>query len=91
MLNYLDFFARFTDSLPHPTPVSARDAVLRIVWTIAGTIAVFMVVFGGLQYTLSNGDPQRAAKAKNTIIYSLVGLVIIISAFSIVNFVLGRV
>lgn len=91
MFNALRTVADFTDSLPKPTPDTALKTVLNIVFSLAGIIAVIVIVVGGLQYSISNGDPNKAAKAKNTIIYALVGLIIAISAFSIVNFVIGKV
>jgi hypothetical protein len=48
-----------------------------------------MIVIGGIKYTTSNGDSSAITSAKNTILYSVVGLVVAILAFAIVNFVLG--
>lgn len=53
-------------------------------------IAVIMIVIAAYYYTISQGDAGRLAKAKNTIIYSLVGLVVALLAFAIVNFVLTK-
>lgn len=57
----------------------------------AGIISVIMVVFGGIQYTTSNGNPSQAQKAKQTIMYSLIGLAISIFAVAIVNLVVGAI
>ena len=67
------------------------ERTLQLVWIGIGSVAVLMIVIGGLQYVLTRGDPQKAAKAKNTILYALVGLVISITAWSIVTFVIGRI
>lgn len=64
--------------------------ILQIVFGVAGAIAFLIISIAGLQYTLSQGDPQRTAKAKNAILYALIGLVISMSAFAIVTFVIGR-
>ncbi len=81
--------------IPRVTPSTGDggtiDTVLRVVFGIAGAIAVIMVTIGGLQYVLSQGNPQSTAKAKDTILYSLVGLVIVIFGYFIVGFVAGRV
>ncbi|MCX6805928.1 MAG: hypothetical protein NTY56_00575 [Patescibacteria group bacterium] len=45
---------------------------------------------GGLKYTLSQGEEKAAAGAKDTILYAVVGLVVSVMAFAIVNFVLGE-
>jgi hypothetical protein len=43
---------------------------------IAGIISIIMVIIGGYWYTLSAGDPQKVKKAKDTILYAIIGLVI---------------
>ena len=58
-----------------------------IMW--AGIIAVVMIVVGGIFYVSSNGDAGKVVKAKNTILYSVIGLIITIVAAAIVNTVLG--
>lgn len=67
------------------------QSVINTMLFLAGTIAVIMIVVGGIRYITSDGDPAAASKAKNTIIYALVGLVIATASFSIVNFVIGRI
>lgn len=57
---------------------------------VLGIVAVIMIVIGGIRYTMSNGDSSSLNNAKNTILYSVVGLVIAMLAYAIVNFVLSR-
>jgi hypothetical protein len=57
---------------------------------ITGAISVIMVVIGGLKYVLSQGNPGAVEGAKNTILYAVIGLIIAILAFAIVNFVLAQ-
>lgn len=57
---------------------------------ILGAIAVIMIVIGGIKYTTSNGDASAVSGAKNTILYAVIGLLIAISAYAIVNFVVAR-
>jgi hypothetical protein len=64
--------------------------VINIFSIIVGIIAVFMIIFGGLKYITSGGDSGNVSGAKNTIIYALVGLVIVALAQFIVRFVLGK-
>lgn len=66
------------------------QTVLKIVFAFAGAIAFFMVTLGGFKYVISQGDPGATAKAKNTILYALIGLVVCVMAFSIVTFVIGK-
>lgn len=64
--------------------------VLSIVFGIAGGVALIFVIIGGIKFMTSQGDPGALAKARNTIIYALIGLVVCIAAISIVNFVSGK-
>jgi hypothetical protein len=64
--------------------------VINIFSIIVGVIAVFMIIFGGLKYITSGGDSGNVSGAKNTIIYALIGLVIVALAQFIVHFVLGK-
>jgi high-affinity Fe2+/Pb2+ permease len=50
-----------------------------------------MIIFGGIRYTTSTGDKTRVDNAKNTIIYAVVGLVVAIVAYALVNWVFGAV
>lgn len=68
---------------------STMKTVISVLLFIVGAVAVVMIIFSGIQYVTSSGDPARVKKAKDTLIYSIVGLVVAILAFAIVNFVLG--
>lgn len=57
----------------------------------AGIIAVLVIVISGVQYVISVGDSAKVTRAKNTLTYAIVGLLIVIFAFTIVNFVIGAV
>ncbi len=70
---------------------STIDRVVNIVFSLAGGLALLFTVIGGLRFILSSGDPQNTARAKNTIIYALVGLLVTMFAFAIVKFVTSRV
>jgi hypothetical protein len=63
------------------------STVLGIVFGIAGGLALLMITVSGLRYILAAGDPEKISKAKNGIVYALVGLAIAIAAESIVYFV----
>ncbi|HSX41092.1 MAG TPA: hypothetical protein VLF21_00435 [Candidatus Saccharimonadales bacterium] len=54
---------------------------------LVGAISVIMLILGGLRYVTSTGDAGRVKQAKDTILYSIVGLVVAILAYAIVNFV----
>lgn len=78
--------------LPQPNAnTGTLTTVLSIVFALVGALAFLMIVISGLRYIVSGGDPQRMSKAKDGIIYALIGLVIAITAEAIVNFVVARV
>ena len=56
-----------------------------------GIISVIMLIVGGLRYIISGGDSKKVTDAKNTIMYAIIGLIIAILAFAIVNFVISAV
>jgi multisubunit Na+/H+ antiporter MnhB subunit len=57
---------------------------------ILGAVAVIMIVIGGIKYTTSNGDASSVTSAKNTIMYAVVGLIVALMAYAIVNFVIQQ-
>ena len=56
---------------------------------IIGSVAVLMLIYGGIRYTISGGDEKAITSAKNTILYSVIGIVVAVAAYAIVNFVIG--
>ncbi len=67
------------------------EGLLNIVFGIAGTLAVLVIILAAINLASNEGDPDKISRAKKAIIYSLLGLVIIVTAAAVVNFVLGRV
>ena len=63
-----------------------RD-VINVLLYVIGAVAVIMIVIGGIRYTISNGDSGQITSAKNTILYAVIGLVVALLAYAIVNFV----
>lgn len=64
--------------------------ILSIVFGIIGAFAVLNIVLSGFKYITSAGEPQKTSEAKNGIIYSIVGLMIAITAEAIVAFVVSK-
>ncbi len=63
---------------------------IRILQVIAGTVAVFFVIFGGIRYVTSSGDPAKLNTSKNTIIYACIGIAIVALSEVIVQFTLNQ-
>lgn len=65
--------------------------VINIVLGIVGVVAVVMMIMGGISFITSQGDAGKVTKARNTILYGVVGLIVALLAFAIVNFVLESI
>lgn len=61
--------------------------VIQVMLVVAGIIAVIMIIVGGIKYTTSNGDQAHVKSAKDTILYSVIGLVVAIISYAIVTYV----
>jgi hypothetical protein len=78
-------------NLPKPQANQPElDTILSIAFGILGALALLMITISGLRYITSTGNPEQTSKAKNGIIYALVGLVIAITAEALVNFVVAK-
>lgn len=76
-------------NLPTVTVNSGLSAILNIVFMMAGLLSVVFIIVGGLKYTLSGGDSAGIKSAKETITYAIVGLIVTLLAFGVVNFITG--
>ena len=61
--------------------------IVEVLLMAVGAISIIMIVIGGILFALSSGDTQKAAKARSTILYAVVGLIVSVFASAIVNFV----
>ena len=64
--------------------------IINVLSVIIGAIAVIMIIIGGFRYVVSAGNPEQAKSARNTILYAIIGLVIVALAQIIVHFVLNN-
>lgn len=64
--------------------------IVNIFSVIVGVIAVIMIIIGGFRYVTSGGDSGNVTSAKNTIMYAIIGLIIVALAQIIVRFVLNQ-
>ena len=69
---------------------STVEAVINILLFIVGVAAVVMLIVGGLRYITSGGDAQAATAAKNTVLYSIIGLIVAVLAYALVDYVFGK-
>ena len=54
-----------------------------------GVLSVIMLIFGGFRYVISGGKKESVTNAKNTILYAIIGLLVAVFAYAIINFILG--
>lgn len=64
------------------------STITEILLFILGAISVIMIIIGGLRYVISGGDSSAITAAKNTILYAIIGLVIAVLAYAVIDFVL---
>jgi hypothetical protein len=91
---------QFTDN-PSGADCSAGDAtdkinnlihtIVNLLSAIVGVVAVIMIIVGGLRYITSGGNDTSVTGAKNTILYAIIGLIIVALAQIIVRFTLNKV
>lgn len=69
-------------------------AVIGIINGVVGVLSlvcVVVIIIGGINYMTSSGDAGKVKKAKDTILYGIIGLVVCVLAFAIVNFVVANI
>ncbi|MCX6728158.1 MAG: hypothetical protein NTV39_00090 [Candidatus Saccharibacteria bacterium] len=76
--------------IPHVSAVSVLNGVISGIYIIVGAVAVVIIILSSFTFMSGAYDPAKIAKAKNTILYSVVGLIVVIIAFAITQFILGR-
>ena len=88
----------FCGETPPPGSSATNNRVLDVLNIVVdvllfavGSISVITIIIGSIQYTTAAGDASRAAKARSTIIYSVVAIVTAVLARSIIVFVLDRI
>ncbi|MBC7459225.1 hypothetical protein H7200_00750 [Candidatus Saccharibacteria bacterium] len=70
-------------------PAVLIKTIVNVLLFIIGLISVIMIIIGGFMYTTSAGDSGQVTKAKNTLLYAVIGLVVAFLAFAIVNYVVN--
>lgn len=66
-------------------------AIVELLLRVGGMVAVAFIIWGGIQYVLSQGSPDKTKAAKDTIVNAIIGLVVVMLATAIINFVGTRV
>jgi heme/copper-type cytochrome/quinol oxidase subunit 2 len=66
---------------------SIVQTIINVMLFIVGILSVIMIIFSGIRYITSAGDKSKTESAKNTLVYAVVGLVVAIVAFALVQWV----
>ena len=69
---------------------SKINDIVNILFIVVGSLAVIILIIGGIRYITSTGDSARIQKAKDTILYAIIGIIVVILARAIVGFVVGQ-
>lgn len=90
-----DLITKFADAGKYlPTGTDSLDVSIRNIINgvigVLGLVSVVVMIIGGVNYMTSSGDAAKVKKAKDTILYGAIGLVICILAFAIVSFVIDN-
>jgi len=72
------------------TVQSVATDIINVFSWIVGIISVIMIIYGGFRYITSGGNDSSVSGAKNTILYAIIGLVIVALAQVIVRFVINK-
>ncbi len=94
-MNRMKIFAEIPTEIKNkfPTPgntAAAQENIINYFLYAIGVAAVVMMIVAGIQMTTSAGDPGAVKKAKMTLTYAIIGLVVAILAYAIVNFVIRK-
>lgn len=70
---------------------SVITSVSNALLAVLGVVCVLFIIIGGFQYVASAGNPDSVGKAKNTILYAVIGLIFAILSYAIVSFIVNKI
>lgn len=78
-----------SDAAPTDLKITVKNVINTLLYAV-GIASVIMIIYGGIMYVISAGDSGKITKAKSILIYAVVGLVISILSYAIVQFVVDN-
>jgi hypothetical protein len=87
-------FSAGFNGIEDPTAVGLIDSIINIInalLVLAAIAAIAFVIIGGVRYVTAQGDEDAVAQAKNTVIFAIIGIIIILLAAVIVNFFIAQI
>lgn len=79
-----------SENADEPSVGGTIKKVINLLSILIGIISIIMIIIGGLKYVTSQGESGAVKSAKNTILYALIGLIVVALSQSIVRFVLNK-
>lgn len=81
----------YNTGLPEPAANASQiDTIFQIIIATLAALSVLMIVIAGFRFIVGQGNPQETAKARNTIVYAVVGLLLAICGQAILTLALDR-
>lgn len=81
-----------SDAIPHAeTSASTLANIINFIFGLSAAVAVLMIVVAGFFFVTARGNPEVVSKARMTILYACIGLVVVVFAAVIVNFIIFKV
>ena len=71
--------------------MSNVNMLINVFTSVMGFLAVAMIIYGGFMLLTAQGDPARIKRGKDVVLYSIIGLILVMLAYAIVNFVMTNV
>ena len=87
-LENIDSLNEGLNRLPNKDGNFTPTTILNYVYALIGLVAVFYIVLAAVNFATAQGDVGKVTKAKNTIIFAVIGLVIVVLAAAVTNFAL---
>lgn len=85
-------FGNFTNTLPqYCTPTGLLQFIINTILSLVGGVTVVLIMVGGFRYITSGGNQEMAAKGKQTVLYSAIGLAVVMMAAAAVNIIINLV
>lgn len=84
-------FGGVGENIPKGSPETIRDNILAVVFWGLGVVGVIIIIYGGIQMMMSQGDAGKTQRARQTILYAVIGIIVVVAAAAITNFVLEAV
>jgi hypothetical protein cdivTM_30108 len=69
--------------------MSNVNMLINVFASVMGFLAIGMIIYGGFMLLTAQGDPARIKRGKDVVLYSVIGLILVVLAYAIVNFVMN--